>query len=126
MRATGAIVLLALAIGLGGIVALVDNEVLGPVVLLAGEEAGKDGLGAVGVALLGVQRSTRHVRDHGVAATEGVLAGAQRVFGGSGLREPDVTTVAGEVAGLDGLGDVFLDDDGATGGVDEVRAYKDS
>lgn len=97
-----------------------DDEVLGLVVLLSGQEAGEDALDTVGVALLGVDRGTRHVRDHGVATAEGVLAGAQRVVTGGGLREPDVTTVAGEVAGLDGLGNVFLDDDGATGGVDEV------
>lgn len=114
--------LLALAIGLGGIVALVDNEILGAVVLLAGEVAGEDGLCAVGVAALGVERGARHVRDHGVAAAKGVLGGAQGVVLGRGLGEPDVASVAGEVARLEGGGDVFLDDDGAAGGVDEVRA----
>jgi hypothetical protein len=38
---------------------------------------------------------------------------------GSGLREPDVTAVTTELAGLERLGDVLLDDDGTTGGVDE-------
>lgn len=60
---------------------------------------------------------------HGVAATEGVLGVAQRVVLGSGLGEPDVTAVAAEVAGLERLGDVLLDDDSATGGVDEPRAW---
>lgn len=99
-----------------------DDEVLGAVVELAGEVAGEDGLGAVGVALLGVERGAGHVRDHGVASAEGVLGGAQDVVAGGGLGEPDITTVAGEVAGLEGGGDVLLDDDGAAGGVDEVRA----
>jgi hypothetical protein len=44
------------------------------------------------------------------------------VVDGGGLREPDITTVACEVARLEGLGDVLLDDDGTTSGVDEVRA----
>lgn len=114
--------LLALAVGLGGVVALVDNQILGAVVLLAGEVAGQDGLCAVGVALLGIERGARHVGDHGVAAAEGVLGGAQGVVLGGRLGEPDVAAVAGEVAGLEGGGDVLLDDDGAAGGVDEVGA----
>ena len=114
--------LLALTIGLGSVVSLVDNKILGTVVLLSGEVAGKDSLGTVGVTLLCIEGSTRHVRDHGVTATEGVDGVAQRVVLGSGLREPDITTITGEVTRLDGLGDILLDDNGATGGVDEVRA----
>lgn len=86
--------------------------------MLAGEVGLEDGLGAGGVSLLSVDRGTRHVRHHGVAAAEGVLGVAQRVVLGRGLGEPHVTSVAAEVAGLEGLGDVFLDDDGTTGGVD--------
>jgi hypothetical protein len=59
------------------------------------------------------------VRHHGVAASPGVLRSAERVVLGSGLREPDVTTVATELARLERLGDILLDDDGTTGGVDE-------
>lgn len=40
---------------------------------------------------------------------------------GSGLGEPDITTVAGEVAGLESGSDVLLDNDGTTGGVDKIR-----
>lgn len=35
------------------------------------------------------------------------------------LWEPDVTTVSAELARLESLGDILLDDDGTTGGVDE-------
>ncbi len=87
--------------------------------MLAGEIAFDDSLGAVGVALLGVERGTRHVGDHGVAAVPGVLGGAQRVIRGSGLREPDIATVSSEVTALQSLGNVLLDDNGTTGGVDE-------
>lgn len=114
--------LLALTVGLGGVITLVDNKILGTVVLLAREVAGENSLGAVGVALLSVERGTRHVGDHGVAAAEGVLGSAQGVVLGSGLGEPDITTVASEVARLEGLGNVLLDDDGTAGSVDEVRA----
>jgi hypothetical protein len=100
----------------------VHNEILGAVVVLAVEVALEDELGAVGVALLGIERGARHVGDHGVAAAKGVEGGAQRVVGGSGLGVPDIASVAGEVAGLEGLGNILLDDDGAAGGVDEVRA----
>ena len=60
--------------------------------------------------------------DHGVAAAEGVLGGAEWVVPGRGLREPHVAAVAAEVALLEGVGDVLLDDDGAAGGVDEPGA----
>lgn len=70
------LLLLALAVRPSSVVTSVDDEVLGTVVELAAEVAGEDSLGAVGVALLGVQRGTGYVRDHGVAATEGVLGGS--------------------------------------------------
>ena len=43
--------LCALTISLGGIVALVHDEILGPVVFAAGEVLVEDGLRAVGVSL---------------------------------------------------------------------------
>lgn len=104
-----------------------DDEVLGAVVVLAAEVALEDGLGAVGVALLGVERGTGHVRNGGVAgaaAPAEVAGGAEGVVLGRGLGEPDVTAVAAELAGLEGVGDVFLDDDGAAGGVDEPGAWE--
>lgn len=111
----------ALAVGLGRVVTTGDNEVLRPVVVLAAEVGLEDGLCAGGVAGLGVERGTGHVRDGGVAAAlEGaVLCVTERVVLGRGLREPDITTIAAEVAGLERVGDIFLDDDGATGSVDE-------
>lgn len=111
--------LLALTVGLGDVVTLVDNQVLRAVVLTAREVAVQDVLGALGVANLGIDGGTRHVGDHGVTAAPGVLGVAERVVLGSGLGEPDVTTVAAEMARLESLGDVLLDDDSATGGVDE-------
>ena len=111
-----------LAVSLGGVVTLVNNEVLGPVVVAAGEVGIKDGLGAGGVALLGVERSTGHVRDSSVtggATPVLVGGGAERVVLGSGLGEPNVAAVAAELARGESLGDVLLDDDGATGSVDE-------
>jgi hypothetical protein len=35
------------------------------------------------------------------------------------LREPDITTVTTEVTGSESLSDIFLNDDGTTGSVDE-------
>lgn len=109
----------SLAVCLCNVVAILDDKILWPIVVLAGEVALENGLGAIGVTLLGIDRGTGHVRDHGVAAAPGVLGVAQRVVVGSGLREPDITTVTSEVAALKSLSDVFLDDDGATSSVDE-------
>ena len=86
-----------LTVRLGSVVTAMNNQVLSPVVVLASQVAGEDSLGAVGVALLCVERGTRHVRDHGVTTTEGVLGSAQDVVTRGGLGEPDITTVAGEV-----------------------------
>lgn len=41
---------------------------------------------------------------------------------GSGLREPNVTTIAVEVAARQSICDILLDDDGASGGIDEPCA----
>lgn len=119
---SGHLSLVALTVGPGDVVTLVDDQVLGAVVLTAGEVAVQDSLGTLRVADLGIDRGTGHVGSHGVAAAPRALDVAQRVVLGSGLGEPDVTTVSAEVAGLDGLSNVLLDDDGATGGVDEPGA----
>lgn len=111
--------LLALTVGLGGIVTLVDDQVLRTVVLTAGEVAVENVLGTFGVADLSIDGGTGHVGNHSVTATPGVLGVAERVILGGGLGEPDITTVSTEVARLEGLGDILLDNDGTTGGVDE-------
>jgi hypothetical protein len=59
------------------------------------------------------------VRDHGVTTAPGVLGVAERVILGGGLGEPDVTTVTAEVAGLEGLGNVLLDNNSTAGSVNE-------
>jgi hypothetical protein len=41
---------------------------------------------------------------------------------GCRLGEPDVAAVAVQMAGFEGFGDVFFNDDGAAGCVDEVGA----
>lgn len=82
----------------------------------------QDRLGACGVALLCVDRGTGHVGDHCVSSAPWVLGVAQGVILGRGLGEPDITAISAEVAVLEGIGNVLLDDDGATGGVDEPRA----
>lgn len=115
--------LFSLAIGLGGIVALVDDEILRAVVFSAGEVALKDGLGASGISFLGIDGCARHVRNHGVSASPGVLGSSQRVVSGSGLREPHITAIAVELTSAEGLGDIFLDDNGATSGVDEPGTW---
>lgn len=113
-----------LTIRLRGIITLVNNQILRSVVVLAAQVALKDSLGAVGISLLRIKRGTRHVRNHGVSTTEGVLCVAERVVLGCGLREPDVSSIAAEVAGLESLSNILLDDNGATGGVDEPRSYR--
>ena len=99
-----------------------DNQILRTVVVASREVAVEDVLGALGITDLSINRSTRHVRNHGVTTAPWVLGVAQRVVLGRGLGEPHVTTVSAEVTALEGLGNVLLDNDSATGRVDEPRA----
>lgn len=87
--------------------------------MLATEVRLEDGLGSICVSLLSIERGTGHMGYHGVSATEGVLGVTEWVFLGCWLREPNVSSVSAEVATLEGFGDIFLDDDGASGSVDE-------
>jgi hypothetical protein len=97
----------------------VHDQILGAVVVLSGQVAVQDGLDTIGISLLGVQGRSGHVRHHGVATSEGVLGVAQWVVLWCGLREPHIATIAAQVAGLEGLGDVLLDDDSTTSSVNE-------
>lgn len=116
--------LVTLAIRLGGVVTLVHNQVLGPVILATAEVRVQDGLGTGGVALLGVERGTRHVWNSGVSAAPVDVRGvAEWVVLWCWLWEPHVTTVATELARLEGVSDILLDDNGTTGSVDEPRTY---
>lgn len=111
-----------LAIGSGCIVTLVDNEVLRLIVEAAREVAIQDSLGALGITDLGINGATRHMRNSGIATTPWVLGITKGMVLGSGLREPNISSVASQVARLEGLGDVLLDDDGTTSSIDEPRA----
>lgn len=101
-----------------------DDQILWPVVKAPGVIAFQNRLDTVSVANLGVNRSTGHVRNHSITATPGVLSVAERVVLGGRLREPDVTTVATEVAGLESLGNILLDNDSTTGSVDEPSTFE--
>ena len=114
----------SLTISLGSVVALVDYQILEPVVLAAAEVAVQDGLGAVRVALLRIERSTAHMGDHGIPAAEGVLSVAEWVVLRCRLREPYVSSVSAEVAGLERGCHVLFDDDGASGCVDEPGSWR--
>lgn len=91
--------------------------------MLSAEVGLQDSLGAVGVTLLRIERRSGHVRNHGVSTAKVVLGVAENVVLGGGLDVPDVTSVAAKVAGLESCGNVFLDNNGSTSGVDEPRSY---
>jgi hypothetical protein len=99
----------------------VDDEVLRVVVVATRPVRVEDRLGTGGVAFLCVDRGSRHVGNHGVSSAPGVLGVAQRVVLGRGLGEPHIATVSAEVAALQGIGNILLDNNGTTGGVDEPR-----
>lgn len=119
------------------------------VVELSAEIGLEDGFCAVCVTLLGIERGTccfadvmsegfacflrlkiydaneqkrqltRHVGNHGISTSEGVLCVAERVLLWCWLREPDISTVTAKVAALKSLSNILLDDDGTTCSVNE-------
>jgi hypothetical protein len=111
--------LFTLTVCLGGVVALVNYKILRLIIFPSREVGVKNSLGASGVSLLCVDRGTGHVGNHGVASAPWVLSVAEWVVLGRGLGEPDITTISTEVAVLEGISNILLDDDGATGSVDE-------
>jgi hypothetical protein len=90
--------------------------------MLAREVALENRFRACRISLLRIDRRTTHMRHHGISTAHGVLCVAERMLLGRWLWEPDVTAVAVQVTRLQGLGDVFLDNDGAAGGVDKPGA----
>lgn len=113
------LLLVPLSVRLGGVVTLVHNQILRSVVFLAAEVRLKDALHTSSIAFLGIDGGTGHVRNRGVATAPWILGVAERVFLRCWLWEPHVTTVATKVAALESLCYVFLDDNGATSGVDQ-------
>lgn len=85
----------------------------------AGEVRLEDVLRALRIARLGIDRSTRHVRHHGVTAIHGVLGITERMVFRCWLWEPHIASVTTEMAGLESFGNILLDNDGTAGGVDE-------
>jgi hypothetical protein len=116
-------VLFALTVRLGSVIALVDDQVLGTVVVGTVEVFGQDLLDTCRITFLGVDRGTRHVRNGGVAAAPGGVGGVTEwVVLGCWLWEPDITTVTAELAGFESVGNILLDNDGTTSGVDQPCA----
>lgn len=111
--------LVPLAIGLSNVITAVNNEILVSIVMTAREVALENSLGALSVTDLCIDRGTRHVRNHGVATTPRALDVAEWVVLRGGLGIPDITAVASQVARLDSLSNILLDDNGTTGSVNE-------
>ena len=110
---------LSLAIGLGGIITILHNQIFWSVIEATREVRIQNILCTVRVPLLSIERGTRHMRYSSVSTTLGVLCISERVLFWCWLWEPDVTTVATKVAGLECFCYVFLDDDGASRSIDE-------
>ena len=112
-----------LAIGLGLVLALADDDVrwlLG----LVREVVLQDGLDASRIPRLCVEGCARVVRYHAVATAERVLHRPPRVVLWRGLHVPDVTGVAVDLPGLERRGDRVLVTDRTTRGVDEPRTLQ--
>ena len=85
---------LPLPIGLGGIIPILNNQILRPIIKSPREVRIQNILRPLRVSLLRINRRAGHVRHHRIAAALGVLGIAKGVVLGCGLREPDVAAVA--------------------------------
>ena len=112
----------SLTIRLRGIIPVLDDQVFGPVIIPTTEIAIQDVLHPIRIPLLCIDACAAHMRNCGISTAKLVLGVAERMILRGGLREPYVSTVPAEVAGFERGGDVFFDDNGATGGVDEPGA----
>jgi hypothetical protein len=119
VRTRSPAVLRAVSISLGSIIPINDNQILRTVIVLSTEVRLENRLGTLSISLLRIKRGTRHVRNHGITTTEWVFGVSERVVLWCWLWEPDITTVTTEVAGLEGICDILLDDNGTTSSVDE-------
>ena len=111
--------LVPLSICLSGIVSVFDNQIFWSIIVSSREVRFKDILRTPCITCLGINRCARHVRNHGIPAVHSILGVAKRVVFGGWLWEPDVASVTTEVARLESLGNILLDNDGTTGGVDK-------
>jgi len=109
-----------LAVSLCRIVTLVTDQILWSIVMPSGEVRFQDTLDARGVSGLCVERCTTHMGNHPVAASKRILCIAKRVVLWRRLREPDVATVAVELARFQSLSDIFLDDNSTTSCIDQI------
>ena len=90
--------LVSLSVSFGSIITAVYNQIFWTIVVAAGEVAVKDALDACSITLLRVDGRAGHVRHHGIATTPWVLGIPQWMVLWCWLREPDITTIATEVA----------------------------
>jgi hypothetical protein len=74
-----------------------NNQILRTVIVLSTQITLQDSLGTIGISLLSIERSTRHVRNHSVSATEWVLGVTEDMILWCGLWEPDVSSITAEV-----------------------------
>lgn len=109
---------------LGGIVTVNADDICG-LLLLAFEVAGEDILDTIGVSLLGVEGGTGVMSDHGISAVLFLaveLHCSPWVVLRGGLLLPDITTVASDVALVDGISDVLSDANSTTIGRKEATS----
>ena len=111
--------LVPLSIRLSSIVSVFDNQIFWSIIVSSREIRFKDILRTPCITCLSINRCARHVRNHGIPALHGILGIAKRVVFGCWLWEPDVASVATEVARLESLSNILLDNDGTAGGVDK-------
>jgi hypothetical protein len=62
-----------LAISLGRVISVFDNQILGIVVVLAAKIALQDLFGASGISCLRIQAGSTHVRNHSVSSAKRIL-----------------------------------------------------
>jgi hypothetical protein len=94
------LMLFVVTVGLGTIMAVDTDDILGSIILLAREKDLEDLLGTLSVSALGINGGSGDVGSHGVSTTVIVSHGSPGVVLGGRLGEPDVSSVSSDFAGL--------------------------
>lgn len=113
---------LSLPIRSGRVVSFVQYQVCGVIVVLPAEIALQNALHSTRITLLRIERASRHVRNHAIATTQGILSIAKNMVLRCRLGSPDISSIAIEVTRLQRSRNVLGNDNSTAGSVNNPRS----
>jgi hypothetical protein len=91
---------------LGSVVSTLNDNVRWDL-RMAGEEALEDVLDTSSISGLGIEGRAGHVGNHSISSSTDILHIAPSMITGSGLGEPDITSVSTQLTRLEGRSNIY-------------------